>query len=695
MSDKRLSQLDPLENVPNDALLYVVYNGESYRTTKQKLLASIENRITAIGTITHADLTTVFGAGFSWIINGVSKTNASSITKNLTAAATGYQKVAIAVLNASNGIDVVYGTEVEIGETMVQPATPVNTLFLTRWDIIEDVATTPTVPVVGTDYVEKAEFIQKLITGSGEVSVVLDTQETNFRIVSDDITMIEGTSPTSGYLSQYLREDKLLSFINKTANPIVFKHSVEIHNFRLPNAANLTIQPNEIIRFRQAKDDVSICYEFDSLSRVGSTNEFRTYRTDDAGLESILELTDLTKFIDNVFGSDFILTAGLFPVNGELVIKNSIGAPIEMFGIANPETGDLPTINGNVIDEFTPFMIEPYALATLKKVSQEDFVNENWILTYEFENSPSYPVTSVNGQTGAVVLTKSNIGLDNVDNTSDINKPVSTAQQAAINAVKNKPVAYMAITSNIALSGNPTINSVVLSNGLIVLLTNQTDGKQNGLWQVQTAAWVRPPFFAVGMDVTGAIMPVQQIESFDYSYSYVVRATGDNIVGTNNLTIDVLYAKENNSLIKDFTFSSVTGVTTETLVESYEITAGKIGLNDFLDGFIYTTRTGVSAYTVTLKANTVNNSSTATTIASVATAGNFVPFLSIKFELTVKSGVIVGAIVDQASGANYRGQSSAINVSFDNSSNSVFLFLFVTPTNTSSVVQVQSFKLTK
>ena len=389
MSDKRLPQLDPLDNVPNDALLYVVYNGESYKTTKQKLLASIENRITAIGTITHADLTTVFGAGFSWTINGVGYTNTGTISKTLTAAATGFQKVAIGVLNTSNGIDVVYGDEVAIGETMVQPPTPANKLFLTRWDIIESEVSTPTDPIVGDDYVEKAEFIQKTISGSGSVSVVLDTQETNFRIVSDDITMIEGTSPTTGYLSQFLREDKLLSFINKTANPIVFKHSVEEHNFRLPDGANITVQPNEIIRFRQAKDDVSICYEFDSLSRVGSTNEFRTYRTDDAGLETVLDVSDLEKYIDNVFGSDIILTAGLFPVNGELVIKNSIGAPIEMFGIANPETGDLPSINGNVIDEFTPFVIEPYALANLKKVYQEDFAGENWVLTYEFENVPS------------------------------------------------------------------------------------------------------------------------------------------------------------------------------------------------------------------------------------------------------------------------------------------------------------------
>ena len=34
-------------------------------------------------------------------------------------------------------------------------------------------------------------------------------------------------------------------------------------------------------------------------------------------------------------------------------------------------------------------------------------------------------VDSVNGQTGVVVLTKSDIGLSNVDNTSDSNNPIA------------------------------------------------------------------------------------------------------------------------------------------------------------------------------------------------------------------------------------------------------------------------------
>lgn len=41
-------------------------------------------------------------------------------------------------------------------------------------------------------------------------------------------------------------------------------------------------------------------------------------------------------------------------------------------------------------------------------------------------------ITSVNGQTGVVVLGKGDIGLSNVDNTTDLNKPVSTAVQTAL-----------------------------------------------------------------------------------------------------------------------------------------------------------------------------------------------------------------------------------------------------------------------
>ena len=49
-------------------------------------------------------------------------------------------------------------------------------------------------------------------------------------------------------------------------------------------------------------------------------------------------------------------------------------------------------------------------------------------------------VTSVAGKTGAVTLAKGDVGLGNADNTSDANKPVSTAQQTALDNKVDKVV---------------------------------------------------------------------------------------------------------------------------------------------------------------------------------------------------------------------------------------------------------------
>lgn len=55
---------------------------------------------------------------------------------------------------------------------------------------------------------------------------------------------------------------------------------------------------------------------------------------------------------------------------------------------------------------------------------------------------PPAPVSSVNGQTGGVVIGKSDLGLGSVDNTADVDKPISTAMQAALDA-KQDALAYL------------------------------------------------------------------------------------------------------------------------------------------------------------------------------------------------------------------------------------------------------------
>jgi hypothetical protein len=73
-------------------------------------------------------------------------------------------------------------------------------------------------------------------------------------------------------------------------------------------------------------------------------------------------------------------------------------------------------------------------------------------------------VDSVNGQTGVVVLTKSNIGLGNVDNTSDLNKPVSTATQTAVDAKAN------------LAGGNSFTGAQSFGDGVIERFSGQVEG---------------------------------------------------------------------------------------------------------------------------------------------------------------------------------------------------------------------------
>jgi hypothetical protein len=58
--------------------------------------------------------------------------------------------------------------------------------------------------------------------------------------------------------------------------------------------------------------------------------------------------------------------------------------------------------------------------------------NGSVLANWRFIETPASPVASVNGQVGVVVLGKGDVGLPNVDNTSDMAKPVSTAQAAAL-----------------------------------------------------------------------------------------------------------------------------------------------------------------------------------------------------------------------------------------------------------------------
>ena len=67
-------------------------------------------------------------------------------------------------------------------------------------------------------------------------------------------------------------------------------------------------------------------------------------------------------------------------------------------------------------------------------------------------------VDSVNGQTGVVVLDADDVGLGNVDNTSDVDKPISTAMQTALDSKLDRPIRWT--TPDVTHTGDT--NKVIL-----------------------------------------------------------------------------------------------------------------------------------------------------------------------------------------------------------------------------------------
>ena len=84
-------------------------------------------------------------------------------------------------------------------------------------------------------------------------------------------------------------------------------------------------------------------------------------------------------------------------------------------------------------------------------------------------------VSSVAGKSGDVTLTKNDVGLSNVNNTSDINKPISTDQQTALNSKVDKTITITSgagLTGGGDLSSNRTINIDSANDGITINADN-------------------------------------------------------------------------------------------------------------------------------------------------------------------------------------------------------------------------------
>jgi hypothetical protein len=103
--------------------------------------------------------------------------------------------------------------------------------------------------------------------------------------------------------------------------------------------------------------------------------------------------------------------------------------------------------------------------------------------------TPAAPVQAVNGYTGTVNLSKADFGLSNVNNTSDLNKPISTATQNALDLKANASDVVAAlnlkanatdVASSLALKANVSdMNTPLASKATVAVLAAAVFPKAN------------------------------------------------------------------------------------------------------------------------------------------------------------------------------------------------------------------------
>lgn len=102
-------------------------------------------------------------------------------------------------------------------------------------------------------------------------------------------------------------------------------------------------------------------------------------------------------------------------------------------------TGQTPSVLDGVTENVQSQIDNKVNKVTGKGLSTEDYTTtEKTKLSGIEEGAQKNTVTSVAGKTGAVTLAKDDVGLSNVDNTSDENKPISTATQTALDNKQDK-----------------------------------------------------------------------------------------------------------------------------------------------------------------------------------------------------------------------------------------------------------------
>lgn len=117
---------------------------------------------------------------------------------------------------------------------------------------------------------------------------------------------------------------------------------------------------------------------------------------------------------------------------------------------------------------------------------------------------------------------------------------VTNRLQGVTTSVAVKAPCRTVATSNITLAGLQTIGSVTVTDGDRVLVTAQSTGSENGIYESSTGLWTRSPDFDGELDVVqGTLVPV--VNGSGGVNLYEVTTSNDITIGTTSIAFSLRY----------------------------------------------------------------------------------------------------------------------------------------------------------
>ena len=228
-------------------------------------------------------------------------------------------------------------------------------------------------------------------------------------VVASQAAMLALTSATVGSIA--VRSDLNKNYILSTAGASVLANWVELLT---PGAPVQTVN-----------------------GYIGSVNLIKS----DIGLANVENTSDINKVVSNATQTALNLKLDA----NKLAVANGAAS---LNALGKIPTDQIPAISFSSVKVLnSEAAMLALSSAVVGSVVIRTDVNKNYVLAVATPSvlanwiellTPAPPVQTVNGYTGSVSLTKSDVGLSNVENTSDVNKQVSTATQTALDLKANK-----------------------------------------------------------------------------------------------------------------------------------------------------------------------------------------------------------------------------------------------------------------